>query len=78
MKYIYIIVFSLLLLSCGNNTQPVKPRFKVGDIVYLKPDSLKCVIVHYYELDKKYDIQYTDVYGRIRTGERIYSEDMFY
>ena len=52
-KLITLIIFVFLLTSCSCTTREntgrkentgIQPRFKVGDVVYLKPDSIKAVI----------------------------------
>lgn len=56
-----IIILFVLLISCSKQTPP---KHCIGDVVYLKPDSLKVVI--YYIYDGKYAVRYTDKNGKIQ------------
>ena len=43
----YFIIISLLFLGCKNTLDP-KQNYKKGDIIYIKPDSIKVVIYGIY------------------------------
>ena len=65
-----IIIFTVIMISCrqqpdrhrkSTSAQELPPRFKKGDVVYLKPDSLKVVIRGMCPCEKrKYTILYHD------------------
>ena len=72
-------------LSCQVHQSNRKPKYYVGDVVYLKPDSLKCIIYYYGGNDDNpgYAVEYTDKCGaRIKSGtgwsDSLYPEGMFY
>lgn len=46
MKYILIVIASVLIISCntGRKSKPVALKYKAGDMVYLKPDSALVLI----------------------------------
>jgi len=65
-----IIVISLFLFSCGQSQDEIEKKkedlrkHKDGEIVYLKPDSSRCVITGLYWTSKFFDkveIMYTGV-----------------
>jgi hypothetical protein len=86
-----IILFTLLisLISCGRSNEQIKKddeeilkksKFKEGEIVYVKPDSTKAVIV---DLVTDYDDCYCNVIGyhyKIRSskGEESIKENLIY
>lgn len=57
MKYL---IFLFLLIGCST-----KHRYKEGDIVYIKTDSIKCIITA--TCGRGYWVDYKDYTGRIRT-----------
>ena len=63
MKKILITTLVLFgLISCGgrdNSEPPQLSRFKVGDIIYLKPDSTKAVVDFIYSSDRS-SVNYMD------------------
>lgn len=94
MKYIKILLFSLLLLSCNKEkdlnivTPPLednpleihvmdelKKRFNPGDVVYLKPDSLKVVLVRYDEKEGWLGVWRDSLYQEYRV---FYTEQEIY
>lgn len=48
MKFIKILILIVILSACGERIHLPKAKFKVGEVVYLKPDSTKVVVVSKY------------------------------
>ena len=72
-KLIVILFLAFLINGCVDSncehksSPPPSPKYKVGDVVHLKPDSIKCVVVDQYRIANgsgyKYLLRYTDKYG---------------
>lgn len=86
MKNLLILVLMMILLnSCNNDitqethhTQEETPkkRFHGGDIVYLKPDSLKVVVSDTDPFNKDYNVTFTDS-SRNRQTEYVYDYEIY-
>jgi hypothetical protein len=67
MKNGIIILLTIILLSCGGNKNDSKPiilKYNVGDIVYVKPDSVKVYIYKKNETYLYYNASYFDNIGK--------------
>lgn len=79
MKYIVIIfLISLTIISCKedpNKVPPVEvklvPLYNLGDVVYLKPDSLLGIVTDTYEWDSTMEYR---VGFRVKNGELRYRD----
>lgn len=79
MKHILLIFFiSLTIVSCKEEPKKVPPievklvpEYNIGDVVYLKPDSLPGIVTDSYQWDSimEYRIGY-----RLRSGEMYYRD----
>ena len=77
-----ILICGMFLLSCQVNPDYNKEypsKFKEGDIVYMKPDSTKCVVSRYNGNPNYpcYAVKYTDKLGVIHET-RFTEESLFY
>ena len=71
-KLIYLIIIVLLIVSCDHESKSIKlygtenieteNKYNIGEVVYLKPDSLKVVIVeiNYAHKPPKYKCEYNN------------------
>jgi hypothetical protein len=73
-KLLYILTLSVILFSCGSPKKKVTLpplKYKVGDVVYLKLDSTKCIVsfVHdeWLREIREYELKY-------KTGKGEYKE----
>jgi hypothetical protein len=79
MKYIVtIFLLSLTIISCKedpNKVPPVEvklvPKYREGDVVYLKPDSLEGVVTDSYQWDSTMEYR---VGFRVKNGELHYRD----
>lgn len=64
MKFTPIIALLLLFVSCISNNTNRHHNYKVGDIIYIKPDSAKAVVFYANDYDihnqPVYDVEYAD------------------
>jgi hypothetical protein len=89
LSFLFFIIFDLLtFIACepcsSTNTEQVQKsisEFNKGDIVYLKPDSIKCVVTSVHtscDNSYKYYLQYTDNNGIVQatsaTSTLIYDQ----
>lgn len=65
-KLLLLVLLSSLLFGCGERTKSQLPKFKykVGDVVYLKPDSTKAVIDDINPNSGSYSLYYFDKLGQ--------------
>lgn len=49
------------VIFCGCSQKLDNPKYKVGDIVYIKPDSTKAIIIDDDVMGGEYEIQYSVV-----------------
>lgn len=63
-----IIIFAILLLACNESI----PKFQNGEIAYMLPDSVKCVVGAHNSWMYKYPVY--DVYYFDSLGVRHYAE----
>jgi hypothetical protein len=79
MKHILLIFFiSLTIVSCKEEPKKVPPievklvpEYNIGDVVYLKPDSLPGIVTDSYQWDS--DMEYR-VGFRVKSGELRYMD----
>lgn len=55
----YAIIITVIFYGCSQKLD--NPKYKVGDIVYMKPDSTKAIIIDDDVIGGKYEIQYSAV-----------------
>jgi len=74
MKLINLVII-FLLCGCGNNNSqcyyPMQNKYKEGDIVYLKPDSIKSTIISIFSYSNN-SYKYTIMYNDKQTNEHKY------
>lgn len=56
-KTCLVITIVLILFSCTQKLD--KPKYKIGDVVYLKPDSTKALIINDDVFLGEYEIEYS-------------------
>jgi hypothetical protein len=58
----FISTITLLLYGCEceNPKKPIEPKYKQGDVVWLKPDSTRAVVVQWYSGQEQYEVHYYD------------------
>jgi len=61
MKKLLFLFFTLLLFSC-NQVEKEPAPFEVGDIVYYKLDSTKCIVTGVDRSSKKIKVEYKESY----------------
>jgi hypothetical protein len=54
-------VMLVAVIFCGCSQKLDSPKYKVGDIVYMKPDSTKAIIIDDDVMGGEYEIQYSVV-----------------
>lgn len=57
---VFISIVTIMLYGCGENRKPIQPKYKQGDVVFLKPDSTRAVVVQWYSGQEQYDVHYYD------------------
>ena len=61
MRKLLVVLVAVLLYSCGEvNRKQTPPKYKQGDVVYLKPDSTKAVISYVWVDNNSYSVDYYD------------------
>ena len=58
-----ILLSSIILLAASCDCKPTKqtpPKYKQGDVVWLKPDSTRAVVSHVWVSDLQYVVDYYD------------------
>jgi hypothetical protein len=61
-----IIVYLCFIWNVFDSTTPKSPKFyQDGEIVYIKPDSIKAMVMHNYAFGRSYHVKYTDKMGVI-------------
>ncbi len=55
-----ILVLTTFLFACEDNRKPIQPKYKQGDVVWLKPDSTRAVVVQWYSGNEQYEVHYYD------------------
>ncbi len=63
-----IFVLSIIAYAC-NVKEPKRtpPKYKQGDVVWLKPDSTRAVVVQWYSGQEQYEVHYYDRQHEART-----------
>jgi hypothetical protein len=71
-KILTILVIAILTMSCKKDHPDPKPitytpEYNVGDVIYIKPDSLKVVIQDFDEIDNTYKVYWrvADEYSHV-------------
>lgn len=86
-KLTLVLVLGIAMASCTHTKEEdrPKPRFQIGDVVYMKPDSLKCMIYFYggNNYNPAYAVRYVDINGVIREtgcgwGDGLIRENSFH
>lgn len=74
MKKILIFIFLSILFSCTQKLD--NPKYNVGDVVYMKPDSVKAVIISDNVYCGEYEIAYnfTDLTRHYCEEKNIYGK----
>ena len=58
---VWITIMTLLLYACDcKPAKQHKPLYKQGDVVWLKPDSTRAVVVQWYSGQEQYEVHYYD------------------
>lgn len=58
---VFISVITMALYGCDcKQSKPKPPKYKQGDVVWLKPDSTRAVISHVWASDLQYKVDYYD------------------
>ena len=55
-----VLVLTTFLFACEGNRKPIQPKYKQGDVVWLKPDSTRAVVVQWYSGQEQYEVHYYD------------------
>ena len=74
---IAITLITMLLVFCGCSQKLDNPKYKIGDIVYLKPDSTKVIIISDDVIGGEYEIAYdvNDLFRNYCDEEDIYGAE---
>ncbi len=67
-----VLIFFLLLISLAacvkrDETTNASLKYKKGDVIYVKPDSLRGTIINSWEGNTKYEVKYFDSEGEEQT-----------
>jgi len=72
-----IIILALAFISCNEKPQVAyEQKYSYGTVMYVKPDSLKVLIVKFDKNDGAYKVSWRDKTGNTTNG--WYSEEGFY
>jgi len=55
---IFIYILLLVVALCGCSQKLDNPKYKVGDVVYVKPDSAKCLIINDDNMHDNYEVDF--------------------
>ena len=65
--FISVITLTLYGCDCEKPKKPIEPKYKQGDVVWLKPDSTRAVVVQWYSGQEQYEVHYYDRQHEART-----------
>lgn len=57
---VFVSIVTLALYGCEERQKPIQPKYKQGDVVWLKPDSTRAVVVQWFSGQEQYEVHYYD------------------
>lgn len=74
--FAFAYVLLVAVIFCGCSQKLDNPKYKVGDVVYVKPDSAKCIILNDNNMHGNYEVDFgrkgSDVFREFINESDIY------